>query len=94
MRLSYLAACVLGMACAPAFPGQITTIDPEAHYPEGPLWREGKLFYVEYSASNLKTWDGNPRTPGRFIVGHAELGVLDRVTGVHAGVKIPLQAPG
>jgi gluconolactonase len=58
MRLSYLAACVLCMACAPAFAGQITTIDPDAHYPEGPLWREGKLFYVEYSANTIKTWDG------------------------------------
>ena len=58
MRLSHLAGWVLCIACAPALPGQITTIDPDVHYPEGPLWREGRLFYVEYSTSNIKTWDG------------------------------------
>ncbi len=36
----------------------LTIIDRDAHYPEGPLWRAGKLFYVEYSAGNIKTWDG------------------------------------
>ena len=36
----------------------VVPIDPDAHYPEGPLWYQGKLFYVEYSASNIKVWDG------------------------------------
>ena len=57
-RGTCLAAVLLGLAGAPALGAQLTTIDPDAHYPEGPLWREGKLFYVEYSASNIKTWDG------------------------------------
>lgn len=42
----------------PVLADQVAAIDRDAHYPEGPLWREGKLFYVEYSASNIKTWDG------------------------------------
>jgi len=49
------------LACTAALPvvaGQIGLIDSQAHYPEGPLWRAAKLFYVEYSASNIKTWDG------------------------------------
>jgi gluconolactonase len=46
------------LASAAVLAGQVTPIDPDAHYPEGPLWREGKLFYVEYSTSNIKTWDG------------------------------------
>ena len=60
-----LTACVPGHAGAPgvvATPGsaaQLATIDPDAHYPEGPLWRDGKLFYVEYAQSNIKTWDGS-----------------------------------
>jgi gluconolactonase len=37
---------------------ELTTIDPQARYPEGPLWREGKLFYVEYAPGNIKQWDG------------------------------------
>jgi gluconolactonase len=36
----------------------LTPIDGDAHYPEGPLWRDGKLFYVEYSTNNIKSWDG------------------------------------
>ncbi len=35
-----------------------TAIDPDAHYPEGPLWRDGKLFFVEYSPGTIKYWDG------------------------------------
>jgi gluconolactonase len=43
---------------APALAGEPAPIDPDAHYPEGPLWRDGKLYYVEYATSNIKTWDG------------------------------------
>jgi gluconolactonase len=53
-----LATWLLSLAGVPALAGQITTVDPDAHYPEGPLWRDGKLFYVEYARSNIKTWDG------------------------------------
>jgi len=38
--------------------GGTTTIDPGAHYPESPLWRDGALLYVEYSAGTIKRWDG------------------------------------
>ena len=54
-----LMACVLCLAATQLFGGQVTAIDPDAHYPEGPLWRDGKLFYVEYSAGNIKIWDGS-----------------------------------
>jgi gluconolactonase len=40
----------------PSGDGQITVIDRDAHYPEGPLWRDGKLLYVEYSTSTIKSW--------------------------------------
>jgi gluconolactonase len=39
-------------------PAGAVTVDPDAHYPEGPVWRDGQLFYVEYSANNIKRWDG------------------------------------
>jgi gluconolactonase len=42
----------------PALCEQITIVDRDAHYPEGPLWRDGNLLYVEYSAGNIKTWNG------------------------------------
>jgi gluconolactonase len=33
-------------------------IDAAAAYPEGPLWRDGKLLYVEYAGPGIKMWDG------------------------------------
>ncbi len=58
-RAGYLAAWLLCVcaASAPALAAQLTTIDPDAHYPEGPLWRDGRLLYVDYSTSNIKRWD-------------------------------------
>jgi gluconolactonase len=56
--LHQLSICLLALAGAPAFCEQITTVDRDAHYPEGPLWHDGKLLYVEYSANNIKAWDG------------------------------------
>jgi gluconolactonase len=56
--LSLLATYLLSLASSPAVAAQLASIDPDAHYPEGPLWRGDKLLYVEYSASNIKSWDG------------------------------------
>ena len=61
-RAGFLAACLLGVAGAPSLAAELTTVDAQAHYPEGPLWRDGRLLYVEYSASNIKSWDGKHAT--------------------------------
>jgi len=50
--------CVAAAAAPGVAPAaQLTTIDRDAHYPEGPLWLDGRLFYVEYSSGNIKTWN-------------------------------------
>ena len=49
---------LLALAAGPALSAQLTTIDRDAHYPEGPLWLNGKLLYVEYSTGSIKTWNG------------------------------------
>lgn len=36
----------------------VETIDPHAQYPEGPLWDQGRLLYVEYAGVGIKMWDG------------------------------------
>jgi len=33
-------------------------VDPSAAYPEGPLWQDGRLLYVEYAGPGIKMWDG------------------------------------
>lgn len=32
------------------------TLDAEAQYPEGPLWQDGALYYVEFSAQRIARW--------------------------------------
>lgn len=36
----------------------VTVIADQAAYPEGPLWVDGRLLYVEYAGSDVKRWDG------------------------------------
>ena len=64
---------LLALAVTPAR-AQITAIDRDAHYPEGPLWRAGKLLYVEYADGNIKSWDGHipPNDAGGGILWHQD----------------------
>jgi len=57
-RGACLTAWLLYLAPVPALTAELAPIDRDARYPEGPLWRDGKLFYVEYGQSNIKSWDG------------------------------------
>jgi len=36
----------------------VDVIDADAKYPEGPLWDQGRLLYVEYAGDDIKVWDG------------------------------------
>ena len=38
-------------------------VDATAAYPEGPLWRDGRLLYVEYAGPGIKMWDGKQAKP-------------------------------
>ena len=55
--LIFIAACAAGMAC-PADSG-IKVLNDDAHYPEGPIWYHGKLYYVEYDRNAVMVWDGH-----------------------------------
>ncbi|HEY3786218.1 MAG TPA: SMP-30/gluconolactonase/LRE family protein [Steroidobacteraceae bacterium] len=57
-RRTLVVTCLLALAAMPSLGEQLTTIDRAAHYPEGPLWRDGNLLYVEYATSNIKSWNG------------------------------------
>jgi sugar lactone lactonase YvrE len=41
-----------------AFASDVTVINPKAAFPEGPVWYNGELYYVEYGANTVLTWDG------------------------------------
>jgi gluconolactonase len=57
-KAAAVALWIFALLTSSAWAEELTTIDPQARYPEGPLWRDGKLFYVEYAPGNIKHWDG------------------------------------
>ncbi|MDH3234233.1 MAG: SMP-30/gluconolactonase/LRE family protein [Alphaproteobacteria bacterium] len=42
--------------------GDLVTIVPDAHYPEGPLWHGGKLYFAEMTRHRIAEWNGASRT--------------------------------
>ncbi|MBZ9739703.1 MULTISPECIES: hypothetical protein [unclassified Mesorhizobium] len=40
----------------------ITVIDGNAKFPEGPFVEKGILYYAQYGASEVDMWDGKTRT--------------------------------
>ncbi|NIN01357.1 MAG: hypothetical protein GTO24_25675 [candidate division Zixibacteria bacterium] len=56
LTISVILGLLLGSA---AFAGEVRVINPKAAFPEGPVWHEGRLYYVEYGAHTVMTWDGS-----------------------------------
>ncbi len=50
-----LAAAMTGHGRA----GEVQVLNDDAHFPEGPVWYRGKLYYVEYDRSAVMVWDGS-----------------------------------
>jgi gluconolactonase len=48
---------IAGFASA-ARAGEIRVLNDDAHFPEGPVWYHGKLYYVEYGRNSVTVWDG------------------------------------
>ena len=55
LRACLLAAALIFVALA-GQAAEVRTINPAAFYPEGPLWFNGRLYYVEYSTTG-NTYD-------------------------------------
>jgi gluconolactonase len=65
MRTSILVIrkiCAAAFFCAAAATyaaqSSVKVLNADAHYPEGPIWYQGKLYYVEYDRNAVMTWDG------------------------------------
>ena len=52
--------CAAGMSSSAQ--NGIKVLNDDAHYPEGPVWYHGKLYYVEYDRNAVMTWDGKKNT--------------------------------
>ena len=57
-----IALCFVAIAGAAVGSGNLTELTAAA-YPEGPLWRNNKLYYVEYSTDRVIVWDGTSAQP-------------------------------
>lgn len=51
-------ALAIGLAAACTARAEIVIVDADAIYPEGPVWQNGKLLYVEYGGPGVKIWNG------------------------------------
>src|SRR5260370_3689679 len=40
----------------------LRVLNGDVHFPEGPVWYHGKLYYVEYDRNSVTTWDGQKNT--------------------------------
>lgn len=54
-----VALCFMSHCLAAA---SVRVLNDDAHFPEGPLWRDGKLYYVEYDRNTVTVWDGQKNT--------------------------------
>lgn len=53
-----LLGLVLATMAAGALAQDITVLNDDAHFAEGPIWYHGKLYYVEYDRNSVTVWDG------------------------------------
>jgi gluconolactonase len=60
--LAGLSSIVLAVAALGSAWADTVLVDAKAAYPEGPLWQNGKLLYVEYAGPGVKVWDGTSST--------------------------------
>jgi len=55
-------AAVLVVVAGTAQATELTVIDADAKFPEGPFVENGILYYAQYAASEIDKWDGKTRT--------------------------------
>jgi gluconolactonase len=58
VKSSLLALLFLVSAAPMARSADVKLLNDDAHFPEGPIWYQGKLYYVEYDRNSVTTWDG------------------------------------
>ena len=78
MKVSSILICAVFLlsAVSPARAGT-EVIDPNAHYPEGPLWHAGKLLYVEYAGPGIRQWDGKRWSDYWTLTGCGPSGLIE-----------------
>jgi gluconolactonase len=73
-----LAARLAGGAAGVA---EVRVLNDDAHFPEGPVWYRGKLYYVEYDRSAVMVWDGAKNSVFSAEKGCGQSAVVPTVRG-------------
>ena len=62
MKTIYAFTIVLSVMTSGVNAGEPTVINDKAAFPEGPVFIDGKLYYVEYGGNTIDVWDGKTNT--------------------------------
>ncbi len=65
----------------PCHAAGVQVLNSDAHYPEGPIWFQGKLYYVEYDRNAVMTWDGKRNAMFSFEKGCGQSAVVPTAHG-------------
>jgi gluconolactonase len=61
--------------------GELRVLNDDAHFPEGPVWYQGKLYYVEYDRNAVMVWDGTKNSVFSAEKGCGQSAVVPTVRG-------------
>lgn len=61
--------------------GEPQVLNADAHFPEGPVWHRGKLYYVEYDRHAVMSWDGEKNAVFWSQKGCGPSAVIDTARG-------------
>jgi len=59
----------------------IKVLNNDVHYPEGPVWYDGKLYYIEYDRNTVDTWDGKKNAIFASQKGCGQSAVVNTASG-------------
>jgi sugar lactone lactonase YvrE len=59
MKIHVLTIVLLAVFALDAKADGVQILNADAHFPEGPIWYHGKLYYVEYDRNSVTAWDGS-----------------------------------
>ena len=62
MKMHAVTVVLMAVFALDANADGVKTLNADAHFPEGPIWYHGKLYYVEYDRNSVTAWDGSKNT--------------------------------
>jgi sugar lactone lactonase YvrE len=62
MKMPAMTIVLMAVFALDAHADGVRVLNGDAHFPEGPIWYRGKLYYVEYDRNSVTAWDGRKNT--------------------------------